>query len=208
MAGAADMIHEAVENLLNRNFGQSPRARELCRELDGKALHVDIRGTPWQFTVESLGHSLRLSRTSPATPPSATVSGSAVNLLALAGSDPHAVIRRGDVAIDGDAEIAENFQQLLHCLRPDFEEELSQMLGDASAHHLMRLASTSLGFGRRVIDTGLRNTAEYLAHESGDLVPRAEAEQFLDGVGRLREDVDRLEARIDVLAARQQSNAT
>ena len=48
----------------------------------------------------------------------------------------------------------------------------------------------------------MRNVAEYLAHESGDLVPRAEAEVFLEGVDRLREDVDRAAARVDALLAR------
>ena len=51
------------------------------------------------------------------------------------------------------------------------------------------------GFGRRAVETGVRNVAEYLAHERGDLVPRAEAEDFYRGVERLREDLDRLEAR-------------
>ena len=49
--------------------------------------------------------------------------------------------------------------------------------------------------GRRAVNTGVRNVAEYLAHESGDLVPRAEAEDFYRSVERLREDLDRLEAR-------------
>jgi len=51
------------------------------------------------------------------------------------------------------------------------------------------------GFGRRAMNTGVRNVAEYLAHERGDLVPRAEAEDFYHGVERLREDLDRLDAR-------------
>jgi ubiquinone biosynthesis protein UbiJ len=38
-----------------------------------------------------------------------------------------------------------------------------------------------------------------LGHERQDLVPRAEADQFLRGVDTLREDVDRLAARIDLL---------
>ena len=49
--------------------------------------------------------------------------------------------------------------------------------------------------------TTLRNTAEYFAHESRDLVPRAEADVFLNGVDRLREDMDRLEARFAALEA-------
>ena len=37
--------------------------------------------------------------------------------------------------------------------------------------------------------------AEYLAHEKRDLVSRPEAEDFYRSVERLREDLDRLEAR-------------
>jgi ubiquinone biosynthesis protein UbiJ len=55
------------------------------------------------------------------------------------------------------------------------------------------------GFGRRAAATGVRNVAEYLAHERRDLVPRAEAEDFYRRVERLREDLDRLEARIGLL---------
>ena len=47
--------------------------------------------------------------------------------------------------------------------------------------------------------TTVRNVAEYLGHERQDLVPRSEAEQFLQGVDTLREDVDRLAARVDLL---------
>jgi ubiquinone biosynthesis protein UbiJ len=46
------------------------------------------------------------------------------------------------------------------------------------------------------------NWAEYLAHESGDLVPRAQAEQFLVEVDDLRERVDRLQARFLQLAVK------
>ncbi len=45
----------------------------------------------------------------------------------------------------------------------------------------------------------MTNAAEYFAHEKRDLVPRAEGDQLLKGVDTLREDVDRLEARLDLL---------
>jgi ubiquinone biosynthesis protein UbiJ len=59
----------------------------------------------------------------------------------------------------------------------------------------VRLLSKALSFGRRAARNSVRNAAEYFAHESGDLVPRAEAEDFYRGVERLREDLDRLDAR-------------
>ena len=46
------------------------------------------------------------------------------------------------------------------------------------------------------------NIAEYLAHESGDLVSRQEAEHYLRGVEQAREQLDRLEARLMRLSQR------
>jgi ubiquinone biosynthesis protein UbiJ len=84
-------------------------------------------------------------------------------------------------------------------LKPDVEEELSRIIGDTPAHQALRLVRLATGFGRRAATTGMRNVAEYLAHERRDLVPRAEAEDFYRGVERLREDLDRLEARAGLL---------
>jgi ubiquinone biosynthesis protein UbiJ len=133
-------------------------------------------------------------------PPDADISGSLLNLGALAGSHPEEVIQRGDVNIRGDAEVAQKFRELAMLLKPDVEEELSRLIGDTPAHQALRLVRLATGFGRRAAKTGVRNVAEYLAHERGDLVPRAEAEDFYRGVERLREDLDRIEARARLIA--------
>jgi ubiquinone biosynthesis protein UbiJ len=50
--------------------------------------------------------------------------------------------------------------------------------------------------------TSLRNVAEYLAHESRDLVSRPEAEHFLRGVECMREQLDRIDARLQLMEQR------
>jgi ubiquinone biosynthesis protein UbiJ len=209
------MLTSAVENLLNRNLGASPRARELCADLAGRRLAIEVRGTPWRFTVESLGLSIQLARAAPfggtesgsaergaaesETTADAHVSGTPFGLAQLARDAPEAVVQRGEVRISGDTETAQKFRELARLLRPDVEEELARMLGDVPAHRVWQLARGAFRWGRRAADTTVRNVAEYLAHERRDLVPRAEAEVFLQGVDRLREDVDRLEARLALL---------
>lgn len=195
------MLTEAIENLLNRNLANSPAARDLCAELTGKRFAIVVTGLGVRVVVESLGSSLRLSRRDDSTC-DAEVEGSPVNLMALAGANPEAMIQRGDVRIRGDAEIAQRFQQLGKLLRPDAEEEFAALFGDSAAHQLGRIARSLFDFGRRATTTTARNTAEYFAHETGDLVPRAEADGFLAGVDRLREDVDRIEARLAQLEQR------
>jgi ubiquinone biosynthesis protein UbiJ len=199
------MITERIESLLNRQVCASPRAMALVADLRGRHLAVQVSHTPWQWTLASDGAALRLSRES-ASLADATIRGTALSLAALAASrEPTAAIRRGDVTIEGDAEIANRFRELGALLHPDVEEELSRLVGDVPAHNLGLAARAAAGWLRTSLRTTAANAAEYLAHERRDLVPRAEADGFLRDVDRLREDVDRLAARIDALAAQQVS---
>jgi ubiquinone biosynthesis protein UbiJ len=201
------MLTSTLENVLNRGFPRSPRAQQLCAELAGRKVAVAVMptdlGSIAHILVESTGVSLKLSRVAAAaltaSPPDATIAGGPLSLLALSGSAPEAVLQRGDVRIDGDAELAQKFRELALLLRPDLEEELSLLLGDVPAHQIGRLARAVMGWTHRAASTTVRNMAEYLAHERRDLVSRGEADQFLRGVDSLREDVDRLAARIDLL---------
>jgi ubiquinone biosynthesis protein UbiJ len=198
------MLTSTLENVLNRGLPRSPRAQQLCAELAGRKVVIAVAGM--HVLVESTGPSLKLSvvtaESLTGAPPDATVAGGPLSLLALSGSAPEAVLQRGDVRIDGDAELAQKFRELALLLRPDLEEELSLVLGDVPAHQVGRLARSLAGWTHKAATTTVRNAAEYLGHERRDLVPRHEADVFLRGVDSLREDVDRLAARIDHLNRR------
>jgi ubiquinone biosynthesis protein UbiJ len=194
------MLTSTIENVLNRGLPRSPRARELCRELEGRRMGVQVRGMT-RLLIESTGETLRITRDATAAA-EAEVSGGPFSLMALAGESPDAVLQRGDVEIRGDTALAQKFRELALLLRPDVEEELSLAVGDVAAHQMGRAARAALSFGQRAASTTLRNVAEFLAHEKADLVPRAEGDQLLKGVDALREDVDRAAARVDLLAQR------
>jgi len=195
------MLTSTLENVLNRGLPRSPRAQQLCAELTGRKVVITIAAM--HVLVESTGFSMKLSvvtaEGAAGSHPDATITGGPLSLLALSGADPEAVLQRGDVRIEGDAELAQKFRELALLLHPDLEEELSLMLGDVPAHQIGRLARGLLGWTRNAATTTVRNVAEYLGHESRDLVSRNEAESFLRGVDSLREDLDRLAARIQLL---------
>jgi ubiquinone biosynthesis accessory factor UbiJ len=193
------MLTATLENLLNRGLPRSVRARQLCAELNGRSVAVVIRDIA-RLHVTSTGLTLGLSADARAA--DATVTGGPLGLLALAGESAQAVLQRGDVTISGDADVAEKFRELARLLRPDIEEELSLLLGDVPAHELARVARAGVRWAAKAADTTLENLGEYLGHERGDLVPRNEGEQFLRGVDAVREGVDRLQARLELLAAR------
>ncbi|RYG65195.1 hypothetical protein EON77_18815 [bacterium] len=189
------MVLDRIEALLNRQVGGSPRARDLLGQLAGRSLVVDVRPGLLEIEIRSDGSALRLSR-NPQTAPDARMAGTPLALLGLAGASPENSVRSGAVDISGDAEIADRFRELLKLVRPEMVEELARLVGPAPASALSGLLGGAGAWLRTAGDTALRNVGEYVTHERGDVVSRAEGRAFLEGVDRLREDVDRLAARI------------
>lgn len=200
------VILTVLENLLNLHLARSSGAQTLAASLRGQRLVIVTREPAGRFALESLGTSLRLSLPDEDGPLAevgqAEIEGRPVALLAVATGRPERALQGGEVRVRGDAEVLQRYRELLMLLRPDLEEVFAAMLGDAPAHQLGSLARAALALGRRGLDNTLENTAEYFAHETGDVLSRAEAEEFLSAVDRLREDADRTAARIDVLMRR------
>lgn len=194
------MLTEQIQALIDREVAGSPRARTLLRELQGHSLDIEARYTPWRVQLTAMPDRLVLDR-NPQAPGVAAISGSPLALLALARENPQDVIRRGDAQITGDGAIASRFQEMLQLLRPDLEEPLSRLIGDVPAHGLGSLVRRAMGYASDSSRTVARNVGEYFTHERRELVTRAEAGEFLDGVDRLREQADRLEARVAALEA-------
>ncbi len=193
------MLTATLENVLNRGLPRSPRAQQLCAELAGRRIAIEAPALV-RVLVESTGNSLRITRGS--LPADAEVIGGPLSLLALGGRAEDAPLSGGEVEVRGDAELAQKFRELAKLLTPDPEEELSILIGDVAAHRIGRLARGALGWSRSAAETLLRDVGEYFSHERGDLVSREEGEQFLRGVDALREDIDRLDARLELLKQR------
>jgi ubiquinone biosynthesis accessory factor UbiJ len=193
------MLTATIENVLNRGLPRSPRAQQLCAELAGRRIAIEAPAMA-RLLVESTGNSLRITRGS--LPADAELIGGPLSLLVLGSGADDTPLSRGEVAVRGDAEVAQKFRELARLLRPDPEEELSILIGDVAAHRLGRLARGALGWSRDAAATLLQDVGEYFSHERGHLVPREEGEQFLRGVDALREDVDRLDTRLELLKQR------
>jgi ubiquinone biosynthesis protein UbiJ len=194
-----------LEAILNRNIAASFAARQLCRQLQGKVLVLQVMGIPTglpsSIFFRSTGDAMSIVTRHDA-PADATLSGTPLSLLRVASARDLATLRSSGIGVAGSAEIAQAFSELLGAARPDLEEELSRVIGDVAAHQVGNVARSLLAFGRRAADTLAQNVAEYLQEEGRDVPARAEAEEFYAGVDRLREDVDRIEARLALLSSK------
>jgi ubiquinone biosynthesis protein UbiJ len=204
MAAAADVvIEQLLDRAVARALAESPRATALIAALRGRRLAIEVSGTLFRTVIESTGRSLKaLSKGDADGQADASIIGAPLSLLALTGADAQAVIQRGDVRIDGDAEIAQQFRELGLLLRPDLEAGLARLVGRSGAHIAMRGLRAAADWTRSAAWTSVRNVAEYLAHESRDLVSRPESEHYLRGVDQLREQLDRIDARLALMERR------
>lgn len=193
------MFLEKIAAPLNRSIAASTRGRELRRQLEGRSFAVNVDGMPVKVMIAVKDGVLHLSRPSDDAKADASITGTPLALMSLMKEATGARLRSGNVAIDGDAQIAQSFSELLRTARPDLEEELSRVVGDVAAHQIGNAVRGFTTWGRRTMQTVAANVSEYLQEESRDLVTRTEMEEFLSGVDELRESTDRLAARVAAL---------
>ncbi len=189
---------------LNRNIGESTPARELCQQLDDRVIAIRVRDTGLAMFFEINNEVLDL-RTATEAEPDVVLTGSLVTLARMAGPDGHdhsPAALRGGLDITGDAFTAQAFQKLLKHARPDPEEELSRFVGDAAAFRAGEIARGVRDWAIEARATMGANVREYLQEESGQVPSRYEVERFARSVDTLRDDVARLEARINRLLSR------
>ena len=187
-----------VTGILNRNIRATTPARELCEKLAGSVIAVRVRNTGLATWFIVRDDELELT-TDCDEEADVVISGSLMSLARMATDSDVAALREGSVELTGDAHIADDFQRLLAFAKPDIEEELSGVVGDVAANRLGEIARGVTNWGREARSTMGANIREYLQEESRDVPSRYEVDKFADKVGRLRDDVERLEARINRL---------
>jgi len=187
-----------VTSMLNRNIRATTPARELCNKLAGTVVAVRVRNTALAAWFVVGDEELELTTDCEAEP-DVIISGSLLTLARMAGESGTSALRDGSLELTGDPHLADDFQKLLAYARPDVEEELSGVVGDAVAHRLGKFARGVKNWGRDARSTMGANIREYLQEESRDAPSRYEVDNFAERVNTLRDDVDRLEARVNNL---------
>lgn len=132
--------------------------------------------------------------------PDVTLSGSALAFMRLSTAEDSAkAMLENRIQVDGNLGIAEQFSTIINEVDIDWEELLSQAVGDIVAHQAGQLARDTKGWLDDSAQAMRMNTTEYLQEESRLLPADAEIRQLLDQVDVLRGDSDRLAARVQRL---------
>lgn len=143
------------------------------------------------MTIEN--NQLRLSRTC-AEKPATEINGTLANFLQVCrkGGTAAAAFQH-PVEIIGDVSNVEQLRDIASSF--DFEEYISQFIGDVVAHKGMLHVKNLRRCAKDVIENLKGQTQEYVHFEAKTLPTKKQVEQFYRDIAVLRDDVDRLIVR-------------
>lgn len=188
------MFKPILTRLLNHLINQNIWAKEQLQPFGGKTVRFHIPPVSATLTVLEDG-GLAMAGESSSADASVTIPLPAAIRL-LANDDAAATL----ATLEGDTELAATLAKVLRGISWEYEEDLSNIIGDIPAHQLVE-------FGRRAgheIKTQSLNLVqmlvEYWQEEQPMIAKKRHVEAFNQEVDTLREDTERLEKRIEKLS--------
>ncbi len=193
------IIASVLERALNATLAMDPASVQLLAKLDGRVIAMNIESIDGSFYL--LPHRERVTiEIDHDQNPDIVIKG---GLLAYVRSATASV--RGSanpdqlLEISGDAHSVAVLRDFLRSLQPDFEEQLSSLIGDMPARQAGNQIRSFAEWAEQVGQSIAVNTGEYLTEEKQLLVARPRIDRFLIAVDQLQNDTERLASRLGTL---------
>ncbi len=188
LLGAA-ALEQGIDTLLQLD----PITRQRLALIDGRVIRVEVSSPPLDLVaVVAEGRVSVPSEFDDEV--DLTIRGSLGALRSLAGSSD--AIHTGDVTITGDVGVAGRLKEILAGIDPDWQELVSPVIGDTATHKLERVGREFNQWFSRAQQSFGENTHDYLVDEVSMLASARQVAEYSDGVDSLREDMDRVAARL------------
>jgi ubiquinone biosynthesis accessory factor UbiJ len=191
-----------LEAALNRALGLDPETRDSLRALDGRRVDLTLASPPLALQLCVAGDRLVVGPVDAAREPDLSVRSTLGALLAQlpaflgngAGREDAPPV--GGMRISGDADLARRLQRLAERFDPDWQQPFAAVFGDVLGVQIANACASALKQARTLGGNFAETAAEYVVEESRDVVGRDELAAFHDDVDVLRDDFERLAARI------------
>ena len=166
------------------------------KALQGKVIGLEIRNPAMVLFFIPTDNSVQVMSEYDAEA-DVTMTGSALAFMRLSNAENSAQsLLNNGIEISGNMALAEQFSRIISEVEIDWEELLSTATGDIVAHQAGQFFQQSKGWLDDTAQAMRLNTSEYLQEESRVLPAEVEIQTYLDEVDVLRDDVERIEARL------------
>ena len=188
-------ISESILIKINSQIATRTSAKKISEQLEGKILSIHIKNTSRFFNVimnsnELNPHTIRENY-------DVQILGSLISFAKLLRNNSSDALRDGTISINGDVAVAQKFQKLFAMIKPDIEEELSHFVGDIMANNIVKVSKKTGDWIQNTKDILQENIKEYLQEEIKLMPSKYEFNIFSKEVSKIRDDIERLEKKID-----------
>lgn len=198
------MITEVLERAGNRLLRLDPDSVKRLSPLQGKVFKMDIGVIDKAIFIVPGEEGLQVRKNWPGDV-DITLRGSPLAFLqfGLGGKKrDNRVFMDKKLSIEGDVELAQDFQKILNDMDIDLEELFSHYVGDVAAHQIGRGARRFRRWIGETAESFRLDVGEYMVEEIRILAPYWRVDDFIEMTDILRADVDRLEQRVKRLRER------
>ena len=187
-----------LETVVNQALRLDPPSLDALSQLSGKIIRIELSGIALNFILFP-SHQGIIILSDYDDEVDICIKGAPFTLLRLLLQKEAVLSNNPEIIITGKISVAQQLLQILQELDIDWEEQLAQRVGDMPAHQLGSLFRQCQNESHKQYETVQQNISEYLQEEARYLPARPEIEFFLDAVDTLRNDVERLEQRVQRL---------
>lgn len=191
-------ITESLRALLRSHLSSTPHALAELQDLSGHliALRLEPLGKCIYLCPTDLDIQILTEVSGDA---DVTISGNFGSYLRAIRNDSTTGLKASGLLISGNTDVAQSFQRLARALPIDWPRFLSRFLGARLSGLLLDFGRSGSAWTHDTLQALESDVSEYLREETRWLPDETETELFYDAVDRLRDDLERLTARVDRL---------
>jgi len=195
-----------IETAINRYLSLDPEMRDKLAAFEGKVIKIEITGTRFNLYMFPGAHGVSVSMQNDGEVDT-VIKGSAIALFKMGLVKNAAdMLLTGEVEIKGDTRLGHQFKNALSQMDIDWAAPLAEVLGDGVAFQAQQTFGDIGRWSRASMDSVAASVSEYLQEESRDVVTETELQIFNSAVDNMRNDVERLQAKINSFNSKDKTN--
>ena len=187
------VIIDSIEKMVNKVLSMDEETLDSLATLEGDVVEIGVLNTDIRLFILPSAKGVTLASKYEDNV-DVSIKGTPAALLGMITVEK---IGSGDVEIIGDVGLAHKLQSIMKKIDVDWEEYLSQFIGDIAAHKVGNLLRGMGQFAKASANTIGLDISEYLRYEKEALLDQSELDEFNHAVDEIRNDVERLQKRVE-----------
>ena len=187
------VILDSAEKMVNKLLSLDEETLDALATLEGDVVEIGVLNTDIRLFILPSARGLAL-KSKYEDKSDVSIKGTPAALLGMITAER---VGAGNVEIIGNVGLAHKLQSTLKNMDIDWEEYLSQIIGDIAAHKVGNFVRDISQLAKASARTIGMDISEYLRYEKEALLDQSELDEFNHAVDKVRNDVERLQKRIE-----------